>query len=222
MLHNVEYMEFKEVPADFHLLDMGSIDHKGEVWRVRGSLTPVWTRARASADSSWGILTAFPPEWKYLCGAYIDDCFGDSESAWLWNEANPIIHRVNSESWGWVKGRFVHDNVNPLTYKSDILSNASRAAAWILISLMFGASEIWNALKDNDPDFLPSVWALVFGAGAGPSEVLSWHQSDYAILRILTPSSWVRTNAENAKRGAIQKLLPTPSKEWRIVVQPTA
>jgi Histidine kinase-, DNA gyrase B-, and HSP90-like ATPase len=213
-----QYLEHQAFLPDYYAFDTGVIDYEGTLWSVRAGLVPVWTRTGVFiAKNNWGILTSFPPEWRHLCGAYFENCFGRTEKAWLWNESNPIVRRVDSASWDWINLRFPSDKTNPLTYKNDLLSQASIAAAWILVSLKHSASEIWDALKDNEPQFLPAVWELVLGDATGQREVCQWYEGSSDVkFRTLTSSGWQATRKSSDQRSTIQKLLPIPSREWRI------
>jgi hypothetical protein len=196
--------------------DEGTIPYREQLWAFRVLLSPVWVTpdAMARPKNSWGIMTTFPPEWRHICGAHFENYFG-TKSALYWNENNPVVRRVDAQDFFWVSNRF-SDKTNPLSFKAEILSNASIAAAWVLNSIKNSAYSIWDALKDNDPNFLTSVWELLFGDGSIGAEVCQWYQGSDTKLRVLTPNGWHALRNVPKEQEQVHRLLPVSSSEWRV------
>jgi hypothetical protein len=176
-------------------------------------IVPLWDRRpRHSASSHW-LVSKFPPEWHGLSGVRFAWYAGDDEPAHVWNNAHPLVRQANASARGWCAQVF-NASIDPIPYRTKLLSDRSIAAAWLLQCVGQDSSEIWGGLPERDPGFLPELFSLVFANEKDP-RLLVWIQDRSPAesrLRIVNAAKWLAS--KDAK--VIEQYLPTPSAAWRL------
>ncbi len=185
---------------------------------------PLWTRDPGAPRPTHasGLSCPFPPQWNGLCGVRFENYSRRGQSTTVWNPANKLFQSVNTEGWAWCKESF-SESLDPLPKKGSLLIDNSRAASWVLMCLEADQHDIWEGLNDRDPDFLPTLWRVIFEAEISPSskhapKILQWVE-DYPAsrIRVLTPSGWDGYEAFPDVAKA-QEFLPDPGSEWSVVI----
>jgi hypothetical protein len=131
-----------------------------------------------------------------------------------------VVRQLDREAWQWAQKAF-SANRNPLPHRDKLLVSAARACSWILYSLREGSHEIWDALVETNPEFLSSIWTLIFGPqeeSSPPAPICQWVQGrDEFKLRTLTPKGWVAHRDWNVSTEEFKKYLPDPGPSWRLL-----
>lgn len=173
-------------------------------------LVPLWDGIEKPTK---GYLTAeFPPNWKHLMGAKFSRFAGWGQSQVVWNKRNAVVLAVTAEAWERC-ARTIETTSDPLEHKADILQSQANACAWLMHAVSKGQPEVWRGLAEREPKFLPSVFECAYGARKWNRNVLFWSDESFlGCLHTLSLSEWRKEREE----AAIAKLLPNPSREWRL------
>ena len=201
-------------------------DYTGTFCNLRFGIVPLWTKAPADTQApvTCGLACEFPLNWTHLCCVRFEPYAG-SRGAEIWNPAHPVIRQLNREAWQWANKVF-RANRNPLPYRDELLVNAARAASWILHCIIESSYEIWGALAETNPEFLPAIWSLIFGPKIETNSfppICQWVQGRSEVkLRALTPNGWVAHRDWSKAAEEFKKYLPDPGLEWRLLPKPRA
>jgi hypothetical protein len=136
------------------------------VFRAGGwDLCAVWSPERdQEASNPLGETAYFPPNVTELI-VYSD------VNAWhtrrVWNREHPVVAAVTRDAAHWCDIN-LPSNLDPLSVAEALLLDRSRAAWWLSRVIVDVKSDLWEAIADRDPDFLASLWKLVFALGDVP------------------------------------------------------
>jgi hypothetical protein len=188
-------------------------------------LTPIWTNPPKFPPSSHvaGMTSQFPPNWATLCGVQFDSYFSFEDRAHIWNRDHSLVFHLDSEGWNWCAKAFL-SSLDPLSQKIELLSNRSRASAWVIFCLNAQANELWDGLRDRDPAFLQDLWEVLFPEREQIKEkekvICQWVEATGSgRLRILSPRGWlVLKSGEEQDYLAIKKYIPNPGSEWKVIL----
>jgi hypothetical protein len=185
----------------------------------RFAVVPVWEH-RSVKDSSklnGFSMAIFPPNWPVIG-------FTPALGTPLWNRRHPILVQLDVAAWDWA-ALYFKSSLNPLPVRSDLLQHSSRAAAWLLHVFADDVqgpatyrakppNEIWTAIIEQDPEFLKSVWKLIFGTSRNK------RRQEKPIVRvasitadIVTPSAWLTLNTYKEKEE-VRRFLPEADDNW--------
>ena len=148
------------------------------VMQVRMGIIPLWTDTPGHGvrPSPWGLECRFPPNWTNICGIAFEGYGSSGTTKHVWNPSHALIRWLDLSAWKWARSAFVHD-LNPLPQRDQLLVSPSRAAAWVLRCLLDKAHEIWDALPERDPLFLPNIWRILFPDSAPSSpHIYGWRK----------------------------------------------
>jgi hypothetical protein len=189
------------------------------------SLVALWTRRTDARPSVVvpGYVCSFPPKWKTLCGVTFERFFGANGGRTFWNPRHRVLRAVDEAGAQWCKDRF-ETTLDPRSAKDTLLANQSYAAAWVIFVIEKRERDIWEGLVEREPQFLLSVWQLLFGVNhkLNSEPVCFWveerHQSR---LHVVSPISWQVYGGggygeSSEENQAIRRYLPNPGPEWRL------
>ncbi len=183
-------------------------------------LAPIWTGelTERSDEFAMGPSSLFPPEWRHIAGAYFRMYYADDKSAFIWNQENPIFSSVTRISRKWCLQTF-HDSFDPLPVKASLLGDRSLGASWLLMCLKADQRDLWEGIRDRDPLFLNELWAVLQPVGRNeksPRAVYFWSETTpESTLSVLSPTGWTVMSSRSPE---VARLVPVPSREWRIEV----
>jgi hypothetical protein len=177
------------------------------------SMTPIWLRRPGTPSKRPWLESRFPPQWNELCGAYFDWYAGQGKSAVVWNCDHPLVKKADAQAWGWCEQTF-RESIDPVPHREELLSEASKAASWILQCISRDSSKIWEGLPERDPKFLQGLLGLLFQRKITPERwrAMFWVE-DPGVgfrLRIITTGHW------EAIKDGVGRYLPTPPDTWVI------
>jgi len=188
------------------------------LWQDRLKIVPVWDdldRVSQPPHSPPGFKAEFPPGWTCLTGV---SSYSSARIDLLnvWNQDHPLIRSCSPEAWEWIMGADLQ-TADPLDFRSELLEEPSRAAAWMIHSLMRSSHLVWEGLIDREPSFLRELWAAVNGLDE-IEKISFWRSqsSESGELIVATPSTW----SVHYRREGYEKLrehLPLPGEEWQLL-----
>jgi hypothetical protein len=135
----------------------------------------------------------------------------------VWNRVHRLFALSDREGVDWCH-KYLANSLDPLASRDELLGDRGRAASWILLCLEHALNELWDGLKERDPQFLKEVWRTVFGPSADREqpwrEVCQWVEDvPNSRLRVLTPEGWFvyRNSVE------IEPRVPDSGKDWTLI-----
>lgn len=193
----------------------------------RMSLVTLWTRPTDAKPPTIvpGYVCSFPPKWKTLCGVTFERFSGASNSQrTFWNPRHRLVRAVDETGEQWCKDRF-GSTLDPSSVKDTLLANKSYAAAWVISVIEKTERDIWEGLVEREPQFLLSVWQLLFGVNRKQNNepVCFWFEERLqSRLHVVSPISWRVYSGGYGKteaNQAIQRYLPNSGPDWRLLFE---
>lgn len=180
----------------------------------RPVLIPLWTKTpQEAADGMNGVFPTclFPSSWKSVCGVAFPNYAAIGRGTNIWNRRYPLVRTVTPDSWSWAK-QVLAKPIDPVSMGTELLSDKTRAAAWLLHLVQLGRRELWLGARERDSTFVRALWKLLFPKQ--PSSVVclwidgpsSWR------LRVVGSDGW----ATYKERGEIVRWMPDPGLAWRL------
>ena len=125
-------------------------------------IAPIWTTLPKFMPSSHvaGNTSKFPPKWTTLCGVRFEHYFGYAVSVHIWNSEHPLLSYIDSDWLVWCQKMF-SATLDPLPLRDEVLSNRSRASAWVILCMSGQLNELWDGLEIGTPHLFRLV-DLVF------------------------------------------------------------
>lgn len=178
---------------------------------------PLWLQNPFTRPKkSWRMTCQFPPEWPNLCGVHFDHYGGRQIPGVVWNTNHVVVQSVDEDSWNWARHTAARQ-IDPLTFKTDLLSDRKKAAAWILLSLLRVEREIWLGLLERDAKFVTALWEFLFrndGLVPYPTSLCLWFQEvAFPKLYEVSLSGAVE---EYRNRATIERHMPKTEADWCI------
>jgi hypothetical protein len=189
-------------------------------------IVPLWDASREPTFQASGAKCCrFPPKWKTLCGAEIDQDLGRGATVAVWNAAHPLFRSIDAESVAWCKETF-KSSLDPLPHKAALLTVTGRCAGWIMKCLNRAAADLWDGLKERDASFLPEVLGRLLRRGSSSSRpsnlILCQWVGSGSRLRVLSPDGWKVYGADlKEDQDQIEHYLPDPGPNWRLEIDIT-
>ena len=193
-------------------------DHDGIGWNTSGmspdriagqglwpyGLAPIWFGLSGERRKADRLESRFPPALSNVCGAFFEWYAGNGNPATVWNSEHPIVKLVNEPAWCWCRTVF-GKSIDPVPHRHELLENLEKGAAWLLKCVESDNSEIWDGLRDRDPEFLPSLFGQIskkkkkaFKNGT----IDFWVQDSNPRLRVVSEFIW-RTEPERDLRDKL-------------------
>lgn len=164
-----------------------------------------------------GFTASFPPEWASIAGILGETGVWRGQLT-VWNAHHPLVRACDGESWRWAQAR-LRGSRDPLACRSELLSSAGRAAAWILACLLNGDRWAWDGVAERDKTFLTELWKSIDGM-LQFDEVSLWNHQYNPVLNVLTQSNSLRFDHRN-EPDEIPARVVAPSADWWISTRPT-
>jgi hypothetical protein len=181
------------------------------------SALPVWDADSFSVTPPLRTLRfgRFPPDSPVIAsGSYY-------EEETLWNIDHPVVRKITVNAYQWAAEQF-QTTLNPLGLRDEILADAAKAAAWIV--RVFGKrgpygeerkrqKEVWTALFERDPEFLPRLWQLTMDTKLDDVSrplIMLWAGE----IDVVEPHRW-QTMSRYSGKEELAKLVPAAPLEWR-------
>lgn len=163
---------------------------------------------RPETDPPFGLTVAFPPAWARVVG------FEDHTGTY-WNRDHPLVGLVDRASWEWVNSA-VRRSRDIVEHADDLLGSPNRFAAWILHSLDRSAdTNVWNGMRDRNPDLIPRAWEAVSGLSAG-AEIVHINEAGYRLeISKVDSRSWGKLVEDEARQWMHEAAAETPA-EWQL------
>jgi hypothetical protein len=189
---------------------------------INEGLTCLWDNPSGSEiEGPLPQYSTFPPGWERLLGASYYSYSKHGQTSHIWNPENPVVQSITENTWKWALSKFNPRNdsyyenfeLDPLPHTESILADPKKCAAWLLLVLMKGETDLFEVVSEHDDEFMQRVFEILFndpGASTlhwnGPSElrVISWNKCDKVELR--------RSSASEGPRR--EDFLPNPAPDF--------
>jgi hypothetical protein len=176
-------------------------------------MAPVWLRRPRDFSQSQRLESKFPPHWKELCGADFRWYAGNDKAAVVWNKTDPLVKRAEAHAWDWCEQTF-RESIDPVPRREELLSDASKAASWLLQCISRDSSAMWEGLPERDPELLMHLSRTLFpktNLAEGWRRIFWVEEPGRYRLRVISPGHWKAVTKD------LGQYLPTPSPDWRII-----
>ena len=189
--------------------------------RIRA--VPIWQK------NPWSVVPSgqpaspscrFPPAWKNIVGIAFDDI--DSAPQVLWNPGNRIV-RLALTQGPISRVDFEHDLTDAIELRERTLTDAAKAAAWVLgiLALLDSESLEWDGLTEREPEFVSALWALLFPGVKSETTmhaVALWREkTPWSVLHLMTPTGRRTFGVRKSEdMDEIGRWMPSPGPDWTL------
>jgi hypothetical protein len=194
------------------------------MWRehYEPALAPLWEgdpRGRANTHAA-GLVAEFPPAWaSTICGVRFSGYIATYGEAIVWNPDHPLVGAVDEESQRWVADTFA-SSIDPIPFRSDLLTSRGRGAAWLMRCLSDRSWELWDGLEDREPGFLSELGELVLGHpfSTDPDGVIVGMWIEAVTRRGLDVPAAERWYffRNRVQEQEVQRRMPRPGRDWEL------
>jgi hypothetical protein len=134
------------------------------------TFVPLWTRYPQTVEKLFfnGMRCYFPDEWSDILGVSLLHMKSNGITGYMriWNRNHPLCIVSDPEIQEWAEQTFYDSYlpmINPRPHHDTLLNSREHARAWLAQAVRYNDAEFWVALFEWNPQFLPSIWQLVFG-----------------------------------------------------------
>jgi hypothetical protein len=198
------------------------VDSKALRTRYPSEFSWLWTKRpeRDGEQHPIGAVCGFPPAWRDICGANVDEYTAYLDNKTFWNLDNVVVTAVNREGWEWVEDAF-SNSLDPLHLKDELFKSKGRLAAWVIRCVSKSSQELWNGLRERDASFLSRLWESLGlitprRRGHAPRGLYYLKGRSYLSASVLTPEGWEEVGGQKA----VLDYLPEPGPEWTLTIVP--
>jgi hypothetical protein len=190
------------------------------------TLCPLWAEKPhlTTAPHAAGLVAEFPPEWSgRLAGVRFGSYVALDRERMVWNPDHALVEAVDSDAQKWVAETF-RGGLDPVPWRAELVANAARAAAWLMLCLAQRSWELWEGLEDRAPGLQEEIWNVLFNDSLAPtlatetSSLLAavWNEETaQRALDIPLRGRW-RTYRANREPAVVSKLLVRPGVSWEL------
>lgn len=204
------------------LMEAGLLSHRHRV-------APIWTQCPKPRSKSHvaGMTSRFPPNWNHICGVQFASYSSLQGKVSVWNPRHPLVKLVDAPGRAWCLKVF-ETVLDPIPHKSELLSDAGRAAYWVLMCLQREQNDLWNGIRDRDAHFLPELWDVLrlpaHKLGHKRSRSIFEFVDDLSDsrLRELSPEGWQILKAGLGASPELTTYLPKVGNSWVLEVEAVA
>jgi hypothetical protein len=162
-----------------------------------------------------GFVTTFPPQWSKLAGiklVYASDRVITDVTAW--NVNHPLSKSLNQQTINWARETF-KDDLDPRVVKDELLVEKDKAIAWLALIMSSYSDDMWNALVEQENEFLKKIWELVFNEDSAHENIYMYDDHYYSSPKVSCYS--IDNLTRQLRDPETKEFAPDPGAEWKII-----